>query len=64
VTAAGAACAGAGTAGDLLPANAIPAPLMRRTAMALKAGWRKRAIFIVTPSGVDRTFVRSQGQRG
>jgi hypothetical protein len=32
-----------------LPANAIPAPLMRRTARAPTAGWRNRAIFIVTP---------------
>jgi hypothetical protein len=49
--AAGAAAAGAaaGAAGAALPANAIPAPLMRRTARALIAAGRKRAMFIVTP---------------
>jgi uncharacterized protein YcfJ len=48
-TGAATGAAAAGAADELLPANAIPAPLMSRTASALKAGWRKRAIFIVTP---------------
>jgi len=55
--------AAAGTAGEgVLPANAIPAPLMSRTATALSAGWRRRAIFIVDSLIVDRTNVRSPAQ--